>query len=232
MQNKGSNNKTNIRHWERCCRIYDSLCLAILVSIIVSCASVPKKRDYGTGYRESITASWYGEDFHGRMTANGEKYDMHALTAAHKTIPFNTYLLVTSRENGRSVKVKVNDRGPFVRGRSLDLSYGAAKRLDMIGTGTARVDIEIISLDERQKGDAHFAIQVGAFTIEENAARLRKRLEDYYGYRDIRIIPYETNSKRYLRVRVGSFSSEQEALEISRRLKSKEDLDSFVLRDD
>ena len=157
---------------------------------------------------------------------------MHGLTAAHRTIPFDTYLLVTSRENGRSVKVKVNDRGPFVRGRSIDLSYGAAKRLDMIGTGTAKVDIEIISLDERQNGDAHFTIQVGAFTIEENATRLRKRLEDYYGYRDIRIIPYETNSKRYLRVRVGSFSSEKEALEISRRLKSKEDLDSFVLRDD
>ena len=211
---------------------YNSLCLAILVSIIVSCASVLKKRDYGAGYRESITASWYGGEFHGRRTANGEVYDMHGLTAAHRTIPFDTYLLVTSRENGRSVKVKVNDRGPFVRGRSIDLSYGAAKRLDMIGTGTAKVDIEIISLDERQNRDAHFTIQVGAFTIEENAARLRKRLEDYYGYRDIRIIPYETNSKRYLRVRVGSFPNEEDALTISRRLKSKEDLDSFVVRDD
>lgn len=203
-----------------------------LLAIITSCASTPKSKDYLIGHKERIVASWYGEEFHGRKTANGEVYDMHGLTAAHRTIPFDTYLLVTNRENGRSVTVKVNDRGPFVRGRSLDLSYGAAKKLDMVRTGTAEVNIEIIGLDEAQKREARFTLQVGAFTIEENAFKLKQRLMDYYNQKDIRIIPYETNSKRYLRVRVGSFPSEKDAIMTSKRLKSKEGLDTFVVRED
>jgi rare lipoprotein A len=89
-------------------------------------------------------ASWYGQPHHGRSTASGERYDMYRLTAAHRTLPFGTRLRVTSVENGRSVVVRVNDRGPYVAGRLLDLSYGAAKTLEIVGDGVARVEVVIL----------------------------------------------------------------------------------------
>lgn len=89
-----------------------------------------------------MVASWYGPKYHGRLTANGEVYDMHGLSAAHKTLPFGTRLRVTHPGNDRSVVVVVNDRGPFIAGRDLDLSYGAARELDMVDEGVARVKIE------------------------------------------------------------------------------------------
>lgn len=232
MQGKGNKDKVTITLGGSFHKPANLILVIILISIITSCASLPKREDYVVGYKERIIASWYGEEFHGRRTANGEVYDMYGLTAAHRTMPFQTHLLVTNRESGRSVNVKVNDRGPFVRGRSLDLSYGAAKKLDMVNAGTAEVDIEIIGVGEAQKKGARFTVQVGAFIIEENAVTLKKRLEDYYDYKDIKIIPYETNSKRYLRVRVGSFLKEKDALKTSSRLKSKESLDGFVVRED
>ncbi|NDY42093.1 septal ring lytic transglycosylase RlpA family protein [Dissulfurirhabdus thermomarina] len=97
------------------------------------------------GYRAEGVASWYGPDFHGRRTANGETYDMHALTAAHRTLPMGTRVRVVNLDNGRSVVVRINDRGPFVRGRIIDLSYAAARKLGMIGPGTARVRIEALA---------------------------------------------------------------------------------------
>lgn len=101
--------------------------------------------DTSEGYREIATASWYGEAFHGRRTSSGETYDMYQMSAAHKTLPLPTYVRVTNLGNGRSIVVRVNDRGPFVEGRIIDLSYVAALRLGMIGTGTARV--EVVALD-------------------------------------------------------------------------------------
>lgn len=95
-------------------------------------------------------ASWYGKKFHGRKTSSGERYDMHRMTAAHKTLPLPTYALVTNLENGRSAVVRVNDRGPFVGNRIIDLSYAAAKRLDMVNAGTARVEVR--SIDPRDHG--------------------------------------------------------------------------------
>jgi rare lipoprotein A len=89
-------------------------------------------------------ASWYGRKFHGRPTASGERYDMHELTAAHRTLPFETRVRVTNLENGRSVRVRINDRGPFVDGRIIDLSYGAAKKLGMVEAGVVRVRLEIL----------------------------------------------------------------------------------------
>ena len=98
------------------------------------------------GYRESGVASWYGRDFHGRSTSSGERYDMFALTAAHKTLPLPTWVEVTNRNNGRKIIVKVNDRGPFVGNRIIDLSYAAALELDMIGTGTAPVFVRALGV--------------------------------------------------------------------------------------
>jgi rare lipoprotein A len=99
------------------------------------------------GYHERGTASWYGSKFHGRRTSSGEPYDMHLATAAHKSLPLPTYAEVTNLDNGRKVIVKINDRGPFKDGRIIDLSYGAALRLGMIPTGTARVDVRAIDVD-------------------------------------------------------------------------------------
>jgi rare lipoprotein A len=98
------------------------------------------------GYHEQGVASWYGSKFHGRRTSSGESYDMHLATAAHKSLPLPTYAEVTNLDNGRKVIVKINDRGPFKNGRLIDMSYGAALRLDMIATGTARVDVRVIDV--------------------------------------------------------------------------------------
>jgi rare lipoprotein A len=96
-------------------------------------------------YVEIGIASWYGPGFHGRRTASGEIYNMYAYTAAHKTLPLGTYVRVINLENGKSVVVRINDRGPFKKGRIIDLSYAAAKKIGMIEKGTARVRLEILS---------------------------------------------------------------------------------------
>ncbi len=143
------------------------------------------------GYEETGIASWYGYPFHGRKTSNGETYDMHELTAAHKILPMHTPLLVKNLENGRELVVRVNDRGPFVKDRIIDLSFRAATELGVVRTGTARV--HIVALGEAMKtteggvtttrfvenqnlqtGD--FYVQVGSFKVIANAERLRDRL--------------------------------------------------------
>jgi rare lipoprotein A len=96
---------------------------------------------YARGYRERGLASWYGKKFHGRKTANGETYNMYGISAAHKTLPLGTYVTVKNLDNGKTLVVRINDRGPFVKGRIIDLSYGAAKKLGVVGPGTARVDV-------------------------------------------------------------------------------------------
>ncbi len=106
------------------------------------------------GYHEQGVASWYGSKFHGRRTSSGEPYDMHLATAAHKSLPLPTYAEVTNLDNGRKVIVKINDRGPFKNGRLIDMSYGAALRLDMIATGTARVDVRVIDVYPGSEGQA------------------------------------------------------------------------------
>ena len=98
-----------------------------------------------SGYVEEGIASWYGEPFHGRRTSSGEVYDMHQLSAAHKSLPLPTYVQVTNLENGRRIVVRVNDRGPFHEGRIIDLSYAAARKLDIVGPGTARVEVRALA---------------------------------------------------------------------------------------
>ncbi|HIB02348.1 MAG TPA: septal ring lytic transglycosylase RlpA family protein [Candidatus Marinimicrobia bacterium] len=132
---------------------------------MVGCHSSPRyvKRDSGrlkkkdasgkvTNYRKSMTgiSSFYAEDFHGKVTANGETYDMYGLTAAHKTLPFNTLIRVTNLDNKKSIALRVNDRGPYAKGRILDCSYGAAVKLGFVGHGTARVKIEVMELGDNQ----------------------------------------------------------------------------------
>ena len=136
--------------------------------------------DSAAGYRQRGTASWYGSKFHGRRTSSGEPYDMHLATAAHKTLPLPTYAEVTNLDNGRKVIVKINDRGPFKDDRLIDLSYGAALRLDMIGTGTARVEVRVIdgttmaSVEPEQVAETW--LQAGAFGKRESAEDLARQL--------------------------------------------------------
>jgi rare lipoprotein A len=132
-----------------------------------------------TGY-----ASWYGGKFHGRTTASGETFDTHSLTAAHKTLPFNTIVKVTNLENGETVRVRINDRGPFVKGRIIDLSMAAAKAIGILGRGVAPVKIEIVPAQPgeipavTQATPLHYSIQVASFTDQENATRLFESLSD------------------------------------------------------
>jgi len=126
-------------------------------------------------------ASWYGHPYHGRKAANGEIYDMNRLTAAHRTLPFNTRVRVRNLENAKSVEVRINDRGPFVRGRIIDLSRAAARSIDMLQSGTARVRLEVIS-SNRASGEGAFTVQVGAFRERSNADRLIERMRARYGF--------------------------------------------------
>jgi len=142
------------------------------------------------GYDEQGIASWYGPGFHGRRTSNGEIYDMHSKTAAHKTLPMNTMLLVKNLENGRQTVVRVNDRGPFVQGRIIDLSLTAAKSIGIAEKGIARVQVTALGeevdntagkeptliYDDLSVGD--FYVQIGAFNARNNASRLQKRFTD------------------------------------------------------
>ena len=146
--------------------------------------------DNSSGYRERGVASWYGKKFHGNLTSNREPYDMYAMTAAHKSLPLPTYVRVTNLRNDRSVIVRVNDRGPFVHNRIIDLSYSAALKLDMIRDGTALVEVEAINFDvppgdrparvttappvssgSEPAAEHEVFIQVGAFGSRENADR-------------------------------------------------------------
>lgn len=132
-------------------------------------------RAAGAGaWEQTGIASWYGGIFHGRKTANGETYDTYALTAAHRSLPFGTVLEVTNLNNNRRVRVRVNDRGPFVEGRVIDLSYAAARELDMLLDGTASVHMAAV---EGGIPDIRFVVQVGAWGDPENALRHRRQLE-------------------------------------------------------
>jgi rare lipoprotein A len=119
-------------------------------------------------------ASWYGGKFHGRLTSSGEVFDTNDMTAAHRTLPFGTLVKVTNLENGMSATVKINDRGPFVDGRIIDLSRAAADQLNMLGTGIARVSLDIVGYATEKD---MYAIQVGAYAIEKNAEKARATLE-------------------------------------------------------
>jgi len=151
---------------------------------------------------------------------------MHALTAAHKLMPLGTVAKVTNLENGRSVTVKINDRGPFIDDRIIDLSYGSAGAIDMVETGLAPVEIEVLKWGERI---SNFTIQVGSFAIQENAIRLKNRLEQKYA--DVYIVPYDKDDMKFYRVRVGVMKDIKEAEQLAGEL-SATGLVTFITRKD
>ena len=123
-------------------------------------------------------ASWYGPGFHGKRTANGEVYDQNGVSAAHKTLPFGTVVEVLNLDNGRTLQVRINDRGPFVRGRIIDLSKGAARKLGVVRSGIANVEIRVVSRREPNRSRHGWTVQVGAFRGERSARSLARELGD------------------------------------------------------
>lgn len=180
------------------------------------------------GYSETGLASWYGPNFHGKKTANGERYDMYQMTAAHRILPMHTRLMVRNLQNGRTIEVRVNDRGPFVGNRVIDLSYAAANMLGVVGPGTARVSLQSIP-GERIQYVGPFYVQYGAFVVEENAKRLRSRLVAR-GFPGTRIAKGELDGTTFWRVQIGAFSSLGEAESMRIRL-AKESPGSFIIAD-
>jgi len=171
-------------------------------------------------------ASWYGIPFQGRRTSNGEIYEMHEFTAAHRTLPFNAVVRVTNLRNGKQTEVRINDRGPFVANRVIDLSLSAAQAIDMVGTGTAPVRLDIIAGPNPQVG--LFGVQVGAFQVQENAERLKAQLSMHYS--PVSIATYDSPNGVLFRVRVGHSASEEAAQRLADQLKMDEHMSTFVVR--
>jgi rare lipoprotein A len=171
-----------------------------------------------SAYKEKGVASWYGKKFHGRDTSSGERYDMYAMTAAHKTLPLPTNVRVTNLENGKSVILRVNDRGPFVKNRLIDLSYAAAQELDVVANGTAVV--EVVALNSAYNNNAagsqsqtasnsqnvKMYLQVGAFGESTNAQKLADKLSDS-GIANVRVHEVSGGATKLFKVRIGPLAS-------------------------
>jgi rare lipoprotein A len=222
--------------------------IAPVAYFAAGCAG-PPHRGGSPNWRERGLASWYGADFHGRRTANGERYNMYAMTAAHKTLPLGTWVEVTHLETGRRIRVRVNDRGPFVGGRVIDLSLAAARALGSVERGIVPVLVEA-DLPGSAFADASagagpvgppaagthppplrgtFAVQVGSFMIEENARRLAGRLP--VPPEAAQVLLHEDNRGAWWRVRIGGYASETEA-EAAAAALGELGLDGFVVRED
>lgn len=177
--------------------------------------------DNSQDYTERGIASWYGKKFHGHRTSSGDTYDMYGMSAAHKSLPLPTYVRVTNLKNSRSVTVRVNDRGPFHQNRLIDLSYAAAKKLDIVASGTGMVEVQVIdpsaSTPQPQvadtpagsENDYSLYLQVGAFVSRENAEQLRDKLHRQFSNLTIKSA-YSTDKQLY-RVRIGPLASVDEA---------------------
>ena len=183
-----------------------------LLFAISACAIPPSRVSFPTpppAGRATQTgiASWYGPGFHGKATSSGVIYDQNELTAAHQTLPLGTRALVTNLENSRSLEVTINDRGPFAKGRILDLSYASAQALGAVGPGTIPVRIEVIDSPERItaiRSSLDYTLQLGSFAQLQNAQSLRDRLVKSFA--DVSIVPLSVNDVTYYRVQMGKFS--------------------------
>ena len=179
------------------------------------------------GYLEEGNASWYGVPFNGRRASNGEIYDMYKLTAAHRTLPFETMVRVTNLNNGKSTTVRITDRGPFVDNRIIDLSLAAAREIDSVGPGVVPVRVEVLTPGIDPTG-GFFTVQVGAFRDQGNAQRLRDRLN--LSYSPIFIQQYDSPDGTFYRVRVGKVLGEDAARQFGEQLRNREGVSPIVVR--
>ena len=183
------------------------------LGLLTSCS---RARYFPGGNVQTGIASWYGSDFHGKQTSNKEIYNMYDMTAAHKTLPFGTRCMVTNLNNGRSVSIRINDRGPFVGDRIIDMSYAAACLIDMVGTGIAPVRIDVLK-DQPAAVSMKapvYSVQVGSFVYEDHARDLESRLRKTF--KNVYIAEYETSSQVYYRVRIKAKN-----LEISQKIAQR-----------
>jgi rare lipoprotein A len=215
-------------NFARCARL---LAVALSIAFLFACghkrhrpvtARSPQPRPQApkavpVGTIEEGVASWYGVPYHGRPAADGEIYDMEKLVAAHRTMPFNTWLRVTNLKNGLSVDVRVIDRGPFVGNRIIDLSKAAARQIQMLGPGTARVRIEVVSAPADLPSDDFYAVQVGAFANYANAERLRAQYAKRYGTAQIAL---KQGRVPLYRVLVGKEPSQAAAQQLAAQLRT------------
>jgi len=177
------------------------------------------------GFKQRGVASWYGRRFHGQKTASGELYDMYAMTAAHPTLPIPSYVRVTNIANGRSVVVRVNDRGPFHSSRVIDLSYAAAYKLGYIQAGSAQVELESVQPAREEAGAVY--VQVGAFNSRENAESLQARMTHELGW-------LQENAQVLLtgnlwRLHLGPYRSREDARTVADRIAGELDLKPLVV---
>jgi len=188
--------------------------------------------DDSSGFVQEGVASWYGPDFHGKPTSNGEVYNMNSLTAAHKTLPFNSVVLVTHRESGKSVTVRINDRGPFVGERIIDLSYGAANELGITETGTAPVSLRVIrgataSPPRNAIGASAkkgiYSVQVGVFEDLDNARIISHQFDNS------RIFAVNQSDRKLYKVLVGKYSHYEKALEPMDELRLQGFEEAFIV---
>jgi rare lipoprotein A len=182
------------------------------------------------GFRQEGVASWYGPDFHGKRTSSGEIYDMHAMTAAHKTLPLGTLVRVRHLQNQRSVELRINDRGPFVGNRVIDLSYEAARQLGVVGPGTAAVEVVAVGVAAGSPVDLYsgnFTFQVGAFASRDSAERLRAELNPRFG--NAHIVEFDRGDRLLYRVRVGKTANLQEAVAYEAHLVRNGFPDAFAV---
>ncbi len=204
--------------------LLSTICFSLSCGIFSSPDDSLSRRDKGIvidGSTQIGEASWYGDKEHKNKTASGERFNKNAYTAAHKTLPFDTIARVTNLQNGKDVVVKINDRGPFVGGRIIDLSYKSAKSIGMVKTGTAKVKVEVLSTPSKRSTSlfkALYTVQVGSFSSKVNAESVKKDINsvasDY-----ARIEPIEFRGNTYYRVRVGMFSKRSQAEDLSQHLK-------------
>lgn len=178
------------------------------------------------GWSEEGIASWYGNPYHGRQSANGEIYDMEQMTAAHRTLPFGAMVQVTNRTNGKKVEVRITDRGPFVDGRIIDLSRAAARDIDLIRPGTAPVRIEVRSYALSPRPNGAFAVQVGSYLDRREADRLSARLRRNFAPVQI---AQRAGSRSQWRVLVGDRITERDSLALADILR-KQEKHVFVVR--
>ena len=210
-------------------RRYHLLLLFFIISV-ASCghSSSRRKKNYPipVHYTEKGIASWYGKDFHGRKTANGEIYDMYKYTAAHKFLPLGSHVKVTNLKNQRSVVVRINDRGPFIKGRILDLSYMGARALDIVEDGIAPIKLKVVQLPKQQKSPEFF-IQVGAFSNYENAKRMNQKLSSHYPTHFTKY--HKRGDQDLYRVRIGPYTRLDVIKKNLGKLRSRGYDDSFIV---
>jgi rare lipoprotein A len=207
-----------------------ALPLALVLLLAAGCGPKKAKRQAPiprpVGYTETGVASWYGPPYHGRAAANGEIYDMEEMTAAHRTLPFDTWVRVTNLTNDKRCEVRITDRGPFIEKRIIDLSKAAARSIDMIGPGLADVRVQVISAPGPVTLGL-YAVQVGAFRSKNNADRLRREMKSRYGA--ARVVQRASDPPLW-RVLVGEEQSMEAAAALSERIAAERRASAFVVR--